>query len=231
MYYFGRILGWIFMITIVKPMRIIYGKMQREDFFDKELMESLKGKSIIIVSNHIKPRNKFLKLITMPYDAYMIRNLFLNFGIKTTAFASYDGGKMKRGSKISKFKKGKERLVRGIVKSMDLIPLNRNEKDEITLKEVKKRLNRSSLGIGIFPEGSWYRGFRKSRKLYHGAGVYAKKFKLNILPVYLDAYNLKKNISLKIGELISFELSSEEITGLIGQQFKDMRKEEVYACV
>ena len=42
MYYFGRILGWIFMITIVKPMRIIYGKMQREDFFDKELMESLK---------------------------------------------------------------------------------------------------------------------------------------------------------------------------------------------
>lgn len=93
-------------------------------------------------------------------------------------------------------------MVKGIVKSIDLIPLNRSESDPTTIKDFKRRIGRGNLGIGIFPEGTWYRGFRKSRKLYPGMVVLSKRYNLPIIPLYLDAYNLNKPIRLSVGNPI-----------------------------
>lgn len=93
-------------------------------------------------------------------------------------------------------------MVKGIVKSIDLIPLNRSESDPATIKDFKRRIGRGNLGIGIFPEGTWYRGFRKSRKLYPGMVVLSKRYNLPIIPLYLDAYNLNKPIRMSVGNPI-----------------------------
>ncbi len=202
MYFLGKIIGLFLMWTIVKPMRLIYGSKPLT-IINGENFRLLEGKSFFIVSNHIKPRNWFLKMISMPYDAFIARGAMLQFGIHGTAIASYDSGKRTKASKeLSGSAKRKERLIKGIVESLDLIPLNRNESDVDTLRQLKHRLQKGNLGIGIFPEGTYFRGYRKSRKLHGGVAILAKRYELPILPIYIHAYNLNQPISLRIGKPI-----------------------------
>jgi 1-acyl-sn-glycerol-3-phosphate acyltransferase len=102
---------------------------------------------------------------------------------------------------------------------MDVIPLNRNENDKTTSMHFKNRIAKGNLGIGMFPEGTWYRGFRKNRKIFPGAAVFARRYNLPILPIYLIAYNLNGKLELRIGELISNELSTEVISQKIREEF------------
>ncbi|TGM72126.1 1-acyl-sn-glycerol-3-phosphate acyltransferase [Leptospira mtsangambouensis] len=199
-YYVGRSIGFVLMWIVVKPMRLKYGH-KKVEIQNDHILRKLNGKSAILISNHIKPRNKFLKAITMPYDAFVIRGVLKRYGIYTTALTSYDSGVSNKGKK-RKWLHRKEQLVKGIVKSIDLIPLNRSESDPTTIKDFKRRIGRGNLGIGIFPEGTWYRGFRKSRKLYPGMVVLSKRYNLPIIPLYLDAYNLNKPIRLSVGNPI-----------------------------
>lgn len=199
-YYVGRSIGFVLMWIVVKPMRLKYGH-KKVEIQNDHILRKLNGKSAILISNHIKPRNKFLKAITMPYDAFVIRGVLKRYGIYTTALTSYDSGVSNKGKK-RKWVHRKEQLVKGIVKSIDLIPLNRSESDPTTIKDFKRRIGRGNLGIGIFPEGTWYRGFRKSRKLYPGMVVLSKRYNLPIIPLFLDAYNLNKPIRLSVGNPI-----------------------------
>ncbi|MCW7491143.1 1-acyl-sn-glycerol-3-phosphate acyltransferase [Leptospira sp. 2 VSF19] len=199
-YYVGRSIGFMLMWIVVKPMRLKYGN-KKVEIQNDHVLRKLNGKSIIFISNHIKPRNKFLKVITMPYDAFVIRGVLKRYGIYTTALTSYDSGIPNKGKK-RKWLYRKEQMVKGIVKSIDLIPLNRSESDPVTIKDFKRRIGRGNLGIGIFPEGSWYRGFRKSRKLYPGMVVLSKRYNLPIVPLYLDAYNMNKPIRMSVGNPI-----------------------------
>ncbi|MCG6140423.1 lysophospholipid acyltransferase family protein [Leptospira mtsangambouensis] len=199
-YYVGRSIGFVLMWIVVKPMRLKYGH-KKVEIQNDHILRKLNGKSAILISNHIKPRNKFLKAITMPYDAFVIRGVLKRYGIYTTALTSYDSGVSNKGKK-RKWLHRKEQLVKGIVKSIDLIPLNRSESDPTTIKDFKRRIGRGNLGIGIFPEGTWYRGFRKSRKLYPGMVVLSKRYNLPIIPLFLDAYNLNKPIRLSVGNPI-----------------------------
>ncbi|TGK89438.1 1-acyl-sn-glycerol-3-phosphate acyltransferase [Leptospira bourretii] len=199
-YYVGRSIGFVLMWIVVKPMRLKYGH-KKVEIQNDHILRKLNGKSAILISNHIKPRNKFLKAITMPYDAFVIRGVLKRYGIYTTALTSYDSGVSNKGKK-RKWVHRKEQLVKGIVKSIDLIPLNRSESDPTTIKDFKRRIGRGNLGIGIFPEGTWYRGFRKGRKLYPGMVVLSKRYNLPIIPLFLDAYNLNKPIRLSVGNPI-----------------------------
>lgn len=199
-YYVGRSIGFVLMWIVVKPMRLKYGN-KKVEIQNDHILRKLNGRSIILISNHIKPRNKFLKAITMPYDAFVIRGVLKRYGIYTTALTSYDSGIPNKGKK-RKWLYRKEQMVKGIVKSIDLIPLNRSESDPATIKDFKRRIGRGNLGIGIFPEGTWYRGFRKSRKLYPGMVVLSKRYNLPIIPLYLDAYNLNKPIRMSVGNPI-----------------------------
>lgn len=147
-YYVGRSIGFVLMWIVVKPMRLKYGH-KKVEIQNDHILRKLNGKSAILISNHIKPRNKFLKAITMPYDAFVIRGVLKRYGIYTTALTSYDSGVSNKGKK-RKWLHRKEQLVKGIVKSIDLIPLNRSESDPTTIKDFKRRIGRGNLGIGIF---------------------------------------------------------------------------------
>lgn len=79
-------------------MRLKYGH-KKVEIQNDHILRKLNGKSAILISNHIKPRNKFLKAITMPYDAFVIRGVLKRYGIYTTALTSYDSGVSNKGKK------------------------------------------------------------------------------------------------------------------------------------
>ncbi|WP_342775531.1 1-acyl-sn-glycerol-3-phosphate acyltransferase [Leptospira idonii] len=224
MYYLGRTIGFVFMWCLIKPMRLIYGN-KKCTYENEHILKEFKGKSAIIVSNHIKPRNKFLRLISMPYDAFMIRHLLKKNGIYSTAMTSYDSGK--RNKSANKLRPGqvrKEQLIKGIVKSMDLIPLNRNESDPATIKEIKKRIDLGNLGLGIFPEGTWFRGFRKSRRMHGGMAVLSKRYNLPILPVYIEAYNLNQPLRIAVGNPIWEPMEASQVTEYISKELLRLKE-------
>ncbi|TGL38937.1 lysophospholipid acyltransferase family protein [Leptospira perdikensis] len=221
-YVLGRLIGFIFMWAFVKPMRQIYGR-KKVTLENDHILREFSGKSVILIANHIKPRNKFLRLITLPYDAFVIRGVLKRYGIYTTALASIDSGKKPKDS-FQKAKKQKmEQLIKGIVTSIDLIPVNRNESDPRTMKEMKQRIAKGSLGIGIFPEGTWFRGFRKSRKLHPGMAVLSKRYGLPIIPMFLDAYNLNKPIRLSVGYPIREVKDASETVSFVRSELIRMK--------
>jgi len=219
MHWLGRMLGWLLMISIVKPMRLIYGKRKVEILNQESLLE-LDGSSAFIASNHIKPRNAFLKWISMPYDAFLAREMLKQNGMYSTALTSYDAGKRSKLAKtLSKAARYKELLIKGIVKSLDLIPLNRNENDPDTMRQLKARLNAGNLGIGIFPEGTYFRGYRKSRKLHGGVAVLAKRYEIPILPIFIQAYNLRGKLQIAIGKPIWNPKDAHTVSAEIRRQW------------
>ncbi|MCX8000307.1 MAG: 1-acyl-sn-glycerol-3-phosphate acyltransferase, partial [Leptospiraceae bacterium] len=93
-------------------------------------------------------------------------------------------------------------LSKGIIVSIDLIPLNRKASDQKTFQDLKKRLIEKPAAIGIFPEGTWFRGFRKSRKMFSGVAILSKRYALPIVPIYMDAYNMNKEIKIIVGDIL-----------------------------
>ncbi|MDF3819729.1 1-acyl-sn-glycerol-3-phosphate acyltransferase [Leptospira sp. 96542] len=221
-YFLGRLIGFVFMWAFVKPMRQIYGR-KKVTLENEPVLQEFSGQSVILIANHIKPRNKFLRLITLPYDAFVIRGVLKRYGIYTTALASIDSGKKPKDSFGKAKKKRMEALIKGIVTSIDLIPVNRNESDPRTMKEMKQRINKGSLGIGIFPEGTWFRGFRNSRKLHPGMAVLSKRYNLPIIPMYLDAYNLNKPIRLSIGNPVREPMDAHLVVDYIRKELLRMK--------
>lgn len=201
-YYVGRIIGWILFLFLIVPMRIYYNK-KKGSYIGLEKLNSLRGKSFFIASNHIKPRSKFLKWISIPYDAFVSRRMLLEVGIYATALTSYDSLHRPK-NKLAKFfvEHIKEQLSKGIIISMDLIPLNRKSSDQATFQDLKRRLKEKPAAIGIFPEGTWFRGFRKNRKMFSGVAVLSKRYKLPIVPIFMDAYNMNKQITIFVGDVL-----------------------------
>lgn len=222
MYIIGRALGLFLFSVIVAPMRLIFRKRDCA-YHNTQALHALRGKQFIAVSNHIKPRNKFLQWISMPYDAYIIRRMLQQYDIYATAFTSYDALGSAR-SAFGKFMQThfKEPLVKGIVKSLDLIPLNRKKHDPTTLRNMKKRLGGQGICIGLFPEGTWFRGFRTSRKMAGGMAVFSKRYNLPILPLYLNAYNLKGDIDVRIGNLIEDPEGQQAVVEKVRHQLHAM---------
>jgi hypothetical protein len=202
LYYLGRIIGFFLFVLIIKPLRYIYGKRECV-YINLENLELLKDRSFFIASNHIKPRSMFLKFISFPYDAFLARKMLKLKGFYATALTSYDAPTRPK-SKLEKFfiESIKQKLTKGIVKSIDLIPLNRKSSDKSLVIELNRKIKKRATAIGIFPEGTWFRGFRKSRKMYNGVQVLSKRYNLPILPIFIDAYNLNKPIQIRIGKPI-----------------------------
>lgn len=226
MYFVGRFIGYIIFLFIVNPMRFVFGRMECVYHNTEELL-GLKGKPFLVVANHIKPRSRFLRGITMPYDAYIMRKMFATHGIQTTAFTSYDSVKRAK-SKIAAFFKHyiKEPLIKGIVLSIDLIPLNRRVQDKTTRQDLKKRIQKGAVGIGIFPEGTWFDKFDPDRKLLPGMSIFGKRYDLPILPIYLNAYDLDAPIDIRIGKLINSSQDSKIVVARVKEQFKALHESD-----
>ncbi len=219
MYYLGRLIGWVLFWTLIQPLRFVYGR-KKCTYHNLENLKSVQGTSFFVASNHIKPRSKFLKFISFPYDAFLARKMLLEQGFYSTALTSYDSPSRPK-SKIKKFfvEKIKQQLAKGIVVSSDLIPLNRKSSDSETFLELSHRMKRRPTAIGVFPEGTWFRGFRKSRKMHNGVQVLSKRYNLPIVPIFIDAYNMNQEINIRIGEPI-LPNSNENV----GDKIRDLHK-------
>jgi hypothetical protein len=207
------------MLALIKPMRCIYG-LRKCEYENVHILKELNGRSMIAVANHIKPRNKFLSFLSMPYDAFMIRHMLKKHGIYGTAMTSYDVASRKKGVKAS----SKEPLMKGMIQSMDLIPVNRKESDPKTIKEMKRRLDKGNIAIGMFPEGTYFRGFRKNRKLHGGMAILSKRYNLPILPIYIDSYNMNRPSRISIGNPIWEPMDAHLVTEYIAKEFLRLKE-------
>jgi 1-acyl-sn-glycerol-3-phosphate acyltransferase len=202
MYYLGRFIGWILFWTLIKPLRFIYGRKKCE-YLGLENLQELKGESFFVASNHIKPRNKFLRFVSFPYDAFLARKMLLTVDFYATALTSYDSP-VRPKDKLGKLfvTHVKEQLSKGIIMSSDLIPLNRKSSDSETFQILTARVRSIPTAIGIFPEGTWFRGFRSKRKMYNGSQVLSKRYNLPIVPIFINAYNMNQPIQIIVGKPI-----------------------------
>ena len=224
MYFLGRLFGYIVHVLIVLPIRFVFNRKPAA-YHNTEELKLLQNKSFIIAANHIKPQSRFLRLISMPYDAYLLHRMFTLHGIQVTAFTSIDSYK-RASSRFMSFlnHRIKEPLIKGIVKSLDLIPLNRRSQDKETTRDLRRRLEKGGFGVGIFPEGTWYDHYDPQRKLQSGMGVFGKRYKMPILPVYLNAYDLKGPIDIRIGRVVDPEKGSKEVVEEVRRQFVALKE-------
>ena len=108
-------------------------------------------------------------------------------------------------------------IMRFVLPRLGAFLVNQDKPDVSTIKSVRDILKSKDWNLGIFPQG----GIHRDKKIEHvnrGFIVLAKMFKTNILPIGITGteksnFNPFKRqpVTVKIGELISYELSEEEI--------------------
>ena len=107
------------------------------------------------------------------------------------------------------------KLLRFLVHSLGGFAVNREKPEIATFKTVKAVFN-TPWSLGIFPQGKIVKE-PVIDKVNKGFILFAKKFKADILPVGIcgfDGYAKKlfeKNMTIKIGKPISYELDEDEI--------------------
>ena len=109
----------------------------------------------------------------------------------------------------------KNALLQFLVHILGAFAVNREKPEIATFKTVKAIFN-TSWSLGIFPQG----GIRREPEIsniHKGFIMFAKKFKADIVPVAIcgfDGYAKKlfeKNLTMKIGKPISYQLDENEI--------------------
>lgn len=109
----------------------------------------------------------------------------------------------------------KNRLLRFLVHSLGGFAVNREKPEIATFKTVKAVFN-TDWSLGIFPQGKIVKE-PVIDKVNKGFILFAKKFQADIVPVGIcgfDGYAKKlfeKNMTLKIGKPISYQLDEDEI--------------------
>lgn len=109
----------------------------------------------------------------------------------------------------------KSKLLSFLVHTLGAFAVNREKPEIATFKTVKAVFN-TPWSLGIFPQGKIIKEPVLSH-VHKGFIMFAKKFKANIVPVGIcgfDGYAKKlfeKNITVKVGKPISYELDENEI--------------------
>ena len=122
--------------------------------------------------------------------------------------------------------KDKDWLLRTLVHTLGAFAVNREKPEIATFKTIKAIFN-TSWSLGIFPQGKIIKEPVISN-LHKGFIMFAKKFKADIVPVGIcgfDGYARKlfeKNVTLKVGKPISYELDENEIIREWARQICEM---------
>ena len=107
-------------------------------------------------------------------------------------------------------------LLRHLVIWLSAFAVNRSKPELATFKTIKDIVEKTNWSIGIFPQGTTTMG-NDLTNMQKGFVVVAKKAKMDIVPVAIVGfdgyakYPFQKNLTLKIGTPISYELSDDEI--------------------
>ncbi len=117
-------------------------------------------------------------------------------------------------------------LLRFLVHILGAFAVNREKPEIATFKTVKSVFN-TSWSLGIFPQGRIIKE-PVIENVHKGFILFAKKFQADIIPVGVcgfDGYAKKlfeKNMSVKIGKPISYELEEDEIVQEWARQVSEM---------
>lgn len=109
----------------------------------------------------------------------------------------------------------KNKLLQFLVHILGAFAVNREKPEIATFKTVKSIFN-TSWSLGIFPQGKIVKE-PIINNVHKGFIMFAKKFQADIVPVAVCGFNgyakklFEKNITIKIGKSISYELSEDEI--------------------
>ena len=109
----------------------------------------------------------------------------------------------------------KNKVLRFLVHTLGAFAVNREKPELATFKTVKAVFN-TSWSLGIFPQGRIIKE-PVIENITKGFVMFAKKFKADIVPVGICGFNgyakklFEKNITVKIGTPISYELDEDEI--------------------
>lgn len=111
--------------------------------------------------------------------------------------------------------------------------VNREKPDVSTIKTVRDIFKTDDWSLGIFPQGGIHRN-KKIEEISRGFVALAKLFKKNILPIGITGteesnYNpfKRQTVTLKIGKVISYELSENEIIDNWYEQLKSLTGYEI----
>lgn len=113
------------------------------------------------------------------------------------------------------FQDKSKRLLRFLVHILGAFAVNREKPEIATFKTVKSIFN-TTWSLGIFPQGRIIKEPVIS-EIHKGFVLFAKKFKADVVPVGVcgfDGYAKKlfeKNMTIKIGKPISYELDEDEM--------------------
>ena len=111
--------------------------------------------------------------------------------------------------------KDKDGLLRNLVHWLGAFAVNREKPELATFKTVKSIFN-TSWSLGIFPQGRIIKE-PVITDIHKGFIMFAKKFQADIVPVGVCGFNgyakklFEKNITVKIGKPISYELDEDAI--------------------
>ena len=166
-----------------------------------------KGSHYIYAGNHVS-------YLDPPLLTYAVGGRFIAYMAKKELFES------------------KNKLLRTLVRWLGAFAVNRDKPEIATFKTVKAVFNTKDWALGIFPQG----GIRKENKIeniHKGFVMFAKKFKADIVPVAICGYDgyakklFEKNLTMKIGKPISYELPEDEIVKLWVNQICEFTGQEV----
>ena len=97
----------------------------------------------------------------------------------------------------------KNKILRGVLKTADTIPINREKNDIESMKRTIKGLKNGDL-LGIFPEGT-RRGLEKNVKVKNGAAFFALKSKVKVIPLGIQgSFKPFTKVKLVYGEPLDF---------------------------
>ena len=111
--------------------------------------------------------------------------------------------------------------------------VNHEKPDVSTIKTVRDIFKTNDWSLGIFPQGGIHRN-KKVEEISRGFVALAKLFKKNILPIGITGTETnnfnpfkRQNVTVKIGKIISYELSEDEIIENWCGQLKELTGYEV----
>lgn len=166
-----------------------------------------KGSHYIYAGNHVS-------YLDPPLLTYAVGGRFIAYMAKKELFES------------------ENKLLKTLVRWLGAFAVNRDKPEIATFKTVKAVFNTKDWALGIFPQG----GIRKENKIeniHKGFVMFAKKFKADIVPIAICGYDgyakklFEKNLTMKIGKPISYELPEDEIVKLWVNQICEFTGQEV----
>lgn len=124
-------------------------------------------------------------------------------------------------------------VMKFILPRLGAFLVDRQKPEVSTIKTVKDIFKTKDWNLGIFPQGGIHRN-KKVEEISRGFVALAKMFKKNILPIGITGtevsnYNpfKRKQVTVRIGKIISYELSEDEIIKDWSEQIQKLTGYEV----